>query len=480
MPTFAYQARDKAGQRVSGTREASDQRAALEALREIGLYVTQLAPVGRAFRAQAPAPSAPSSLATSAATMPSPGEHGGPLAAHPQREAPLETYAPSDTRAHEQARENLRPERSGAGPQQAGQSVPRSTRTEMGPEPALTQPWARANAKEMALFFRQMNSMLNAGTALSQALNTMASCAANPSLRRACLEMSARTAQGQPWSEVMRAYPGIFSNLAIGMISAGELGGFLDRMCLRLSEYAERDYELQQTIKRETWYPKLLVLSSIFIPSVVPLVVTKVNGTGNPLLAWLQNIVPPLLVIGLVWGAWKAFNYLSPVTLHTGSPRYMLDKIKLSLPIAGKTVRALATAKFCRALSALYAAGMGMNRTLNLAADTTGNAVLSENVRKIIPRVENGENLSDCLASTGYFAPIVLQMLRTGEMSGNIDTQLDKVADFLEADAETTVKQSVKVLGIVAFLLIAMYIGMQTVQFYTGYFNNIFSEADKI
>ena len=271
----------------------------------------------------------------------------------------------------------------------------------------------------------------------------------------------------------MRAYPGIFSQLAIGMISAGEMGGFLDRMCLRLSEYAERDYELQQTIKRETWYPKLLVFCSILIPSVVPLVVTKVLGTGNPFLAWLHSVIGPLLIVGIVWGSWKAFNYLAPVTLHKGSPRYIIDQIKLSLPIAGKTVRALSTAKFCRALSALYSAGMGLNRTLNLAADTTGNVVLSENVRRIIPRVESGENLSDCLESTGYFAPVVLQMLRTGEMSGSIDTQLEKVADFLEADAETTVKQSVKVLGIAVFLLIAMYIGMQVIQFWSGYINTL-------
>ncbi|MBV9467910.1 MAG: type II secretion system F family protein [Abitibacteriaceae bacterium] len=490
MPTFAYQARDKSGQRVSGTREASDQRAALEALREIGLFVTQLAPVGRNFRRSTPAHPQPPATMPSAAPAPAvsiPTPLAVEVAAPVRREvvAPVEMLeAPALPREQVKPREGFVQEQVELpGPQSGSEYVPPVPRVPVGvatPEYVSTQPWMRANAKEMALFFRQMNSMLNAGTGLSQALHTMSTCASNSSLRRACLDMSSRTSKGQPWSETLQTYPGIFSKLAIGMISAGEKGGFLDRMCLRLSEYAERDYALQQTVKRETWYPKLLVLSSIFIPSAVPFVVTWYMGTGNPFLAWLRSVLPPLLIIGLAWGGWKLINYLSPVTLHSGSPRYIVDRIKLSTPIMGKTVRALATAKFCRALSALYAAGMGLSRTLNLAADTTGNAVLTENVRQIIPRVEQGESLSECLASTGYFSPIVLQMLRTGEMSGSIDTQLDKVADFLETDAETTIKQSVKVLGIVAFLVIAIYIGMQVIQFYTGYFDAIFSEANKM
>lgn len=467
MPTFAYQARDKSGQRVSGTREAPDRQSALVELREIGLYVTQIDAVRRALRgARRPEPSAPRPPAPPQIVL-----EVGP--------APVAVEAVAVESAAS-AVPNLSPEaigRNGAarelGPlsevvpqplgQEAGTAVP----------PAPIQPWLRANAKEMALFYRQMNSMLNAGTSISQALATMSSCASNSGLRRACAEMSTRTAKGQPWSETLTAYPGLFSKLAIGMISAGELGGYLDRMCARLSDYAERDYNIQQNIKRETWYPKLLVFCSILIPSAVPLVVTWAMGTGNPLVAWLKSVLFPLTLVAIVWGGWKLINYLSPVALHSGPVRQTLDRLKLYVPVMGKTARALATAKFCRALGALYASGMGLNRTLSLAADTAGNLALAEDVRRIIPRVENGESLSECLGSTGFFSPIVLQMMRTGEMSGNLDGQLDKVADFLEEDAETTIKQSVKVLGVLLFLLIAIYIGMTVVQFYTGYFNSL-------
>lgn len=342
-----------------------------------------------------------------------------------------------------------------------------------GPAPVEKHLWARANAKEMSLFFRQMHAMLHAGTSLWHALHTLSEHAASPVLRRAAREMHGQLAQGRTWSQTMRAYPGLFSELAIGMVSAGETGGFLDRVCLKLSEYAERDYELQQTIKRETWYPKLLVFCSILIPSAVPLVVLGFK-------AWLGAVLPPLLLVGILWGGWKLANFMMPVAAHGGSPRLWLDMIKLRIPILGKTVRALATVKFSRAMAALYSAGVGPHKAVAMAANACGNEAIAQSARRVVFDLENGSGLTDALAKTGQFPGIALQMMRTGEESGNLDTQLDKVADFLEADAETTIKQGIKVLGIVVFLLIAIQIGMQAIQFYTGYFEAIFSSADGI
>ncbi|MDQ3813185.1 MAG: type II secretion system F family protein [Armatimonadota bacterium] len=452
MPTFAYQARDKSGQRVSGTREAPSQQAALEALRAAGLYVTQLTPVRRSSSASRSGAVEP---ANGAAQRSTPAERplertNPPLAGVPEvPRSPYETLHPLP-------------------PPEA-------------PPPAQVQPFLRANSKEMALFFRQMHAMLNAGTSISHALNAMAENAATASLRRASSEMRQRIVSGSQWSETMRSYPGIFSELAIGMIAAGENGGFLDRMCLRLSQYAERDYEIEQTIKRETWYPKILVFASFLIPSVVPLVLASAGLVQeNPLIAWLKSVAPPFLVIGAIWAAWKFFHYVSPVAAHSGTPRYMIDSIKLRIPVAGKTARALATAKFCRALGALQAAGVGLHKMINLAADACGNAVIAESTRRIITRIENGEGLSNSLAATGEFPGIALQMLRTGEEAGSIEPQLEKVADFLEQDAETTIKQAVKLLGVIIFLFIAIKIGVQVVQGYTSYFNNIFEETERL
>lgn len=481
MPTFAYQARNQIGERVTGTRDAPDRHAALEALRELGFYVTQLVPAPRGTRASDTPLAANESMQNGAVqngvapeTVSMTGEAIAPL---PPRGAAPEVSGPR--LAMSQAAQNAIAQnaiaRNAALPSSNEQNVP----AQNAPSPAIlpvapvaipTQAWARANAKEMSLFYRQMHAMLHAGTSLWHALQTMGEHEQNPALRRASREMSQGLAQGKTWSQTMRAFPGLFSELSIGMVSAGEAGGFLDQMCLRLSQYAERDYELQQTIKRETAYPKMLVFCAILIPSVVPLVL---QGFG----AWLQTIMPPLLIVGGAFGCWKLANFMMPVAAHTGSIRYWIDSIKLRLPVFGKTVRALATTKFCRAMAALYAAGVGPHKAVVMAANACGNAVMAERARRVSFDLENGMGLTEALASTGQFPGVALQMMRTGEESGSLDEQLDKVADFLEGDAETAIKQSVKALGILVFLGIAIYIGSIVVHFYTGYANQLMDVA---
>ncbi|HEX8549968.1 MAG TPA: type II secretion system F family protein [Abditibacteriaceae bacterium] len=325
-----------------------------------------------------------------------------------------------------------------------------------------SQPLLYANSKDVSLFFRQMHSMLDAGTGLVAALKTMSEHAPTPSLRRASEQMQQQVVRGHPLSEQMRAFPGLFSELMIGMIAAGESGGFLDRMCARLADYAERDYELQQTVKRETWYPKLLVICAICIPAAVPAVLAW-NGGGNGLAVYLRTVFPPFLFLAILVYGFKIAARSWGVFGHNGSIRTAVDGAKFTIPIVSKVSRALASAKFCRALGALYAAGMGAGKMIDVAAAACGNAAFAERVRRAIPLVQNGTEMTAALQSTGQFPPVALQMMHTGEASGRIDEQLSKVADFLEADAETAVKQAVKAMSILIYLAVAAYIGMTVI-----------------
>ena len=473
MPIFTYQARDAKGERVSGSHEAADQRAALEALRATGLFVTKLEILKNGAARSTPTASESTSTPDEA-SLPS---KKWQMAAASEVATEMPKEQPS-TPARRMATPALSPLQSSplqSSPLQSSplQSSPENTArvpTLMDATSELPpRYWLRANNKELSLFFRQMNAMLHAGVSLGHALNTMANSAPSKGLREACGEMSTRVSGGKQFSELMKSYPGIFTPLMTGMIRAGELGGFLDRMCLRLSEYAERDYEIQQTIKRETWYPKLLVFMAFFIPSLVPAVVAIFLGGGNPFMIWLRTFIRPAIAMLIVFLLFKFKNYLAPLFKHFASLVYLFDQIKLYIPIAGKTTRALATAKFCRALGALQSAGMGVQQTIHLAADACGNAVIAETSRRTIRQIEAGSGLTDALASTGQFPGVAIQMMRTGEETGNFDEQLGKVADFLEGDAETTIKQSVALLGILIFLGVAGYIGLQVVKQYAGY-----------
>ncbi len=442
MPIFAYQARDSTGQRITGAHEAVDQRTALESLRAGGLFVTKLE-------------LAPNGTAATTKTL--------PVAQSPQ---PTTTpTAPSKTEAPPRPTQNARQhEASVPVPPLPGSAT---ATTSIPPRYLL-----RSNNKDLSLFFRQMHAMLHAGTSLAHAINTMATNAPNAGLRTACDEMKTRIASGQQFSELMQSYPGIFTPLMVGMIRAGEVGGFLDRMCLRLSEYAERDYEIQQLIKRETWYPKVLVLAALLIPTIVPAAIAGFTG-GNWLLVWLRTMIAPavLIIAALVFIRFK--NFFAPLLKHINPLVHVIDSLKLSLPIVGKTTRSLSTAKFCRALGALQAAGMGVQQTIRLAADASGNSVFQQSSNRIISQLESGASLTDALESTHQFPGVSIQMLRTGEATGHVDEQLNKVADFLENDAETTIKQSVVVLGVLIFLCVAGYIAISVIGQYAGYLGQV-------
>ena len=443
MPTFAFQARTKTGERVAGTREAADQRAALEALRESELFVTDLQ-------------AAPNAKTTAAPTA-----------------APAAVAAASAVASNVAAQNRPRP------PQIAPQSTVDSAPASTNAAPLSTQPLLAANNKSVSLFFRQLYAMLHAGSGVAGALNTMAQHAPSPALRSAARQMAEKAAAGRPMSEQMRAFPGLFSELQIGLIAAGENGGFLDRMCLRLAEYSERDYELEQTVKRETWYPKLLVVCAILIPAMVPAVLAS-HGGGSGIGAFIGEVAPKFAIMAALFALWFVGKRVLAVGAHGGVLRETLDGAKFVLPIVAKVTRALASAKFCRAMGALYSAGMGPGKMVDIASGACGNAAFAARVRKIIPNLQNGAELTASLASTGQFPPVALQMLHTGEVSGKIDEQMDKVADFLEADAETAIKQSVKVLGIVVFLAVAMYIGSLVIQQYSGTINGIMDDAEKL
>lgn len=314
---------------------------------------------------------------------------------------------------------------------------------------------------QLSLYFRQAHALLHAGSSISHALAVAARHDASPALRRVSEEMSRATASGTPWSETMRGYPGLFSELAVGMVAAGESSGRVDEACQRLASYAERDYHLQQTIKRETWYPKLLVVCSLFIPSVVPLVIA---GPG----AWWASVQPSILTIAGIAIAWRALKWASPLTSQAQSVARVVDTVKMKLPVAGKVSRGFASAKFCRALGATMGAGVPVNRAMSLAASACDNLVLADAAERARRQVLEGDTLTGALSATRQFPPVAMQMLATGEASGQTEEQLERVAEFLEGDAETAVKQAVKLLGVLVLLIVAWRIGTQVIGFYAG------------
>jgi len=515
MPTWVYEAREKSGRPVKGMREAATRQEAIESLREDGLFLTRIEVAShsatRASSAAKPAASSPTPKAPvrpaarpAAPTGPAPAKPGPPRKVG----APIGPVAPPESPyaprvAGEGTTESPQVRLVGGVAQMTGE--PQVTAPPPIPLPGLRGVKApdngatsadsariptgsaappipktvhlRANGKDTALYFRQIAAMINAGTSIGQAMHTMAENASRPAFRQVSREMESRVMTGQTFSSCMESYPGLFSPLQVNMVKAGERGGFLDRTFERLALYSERDYNLDQTIKRETFYPKLQLWCCIFIPGTVPLVVGYVQH-DHPWLHFFQQVGPPCLIIFGLYAAYRAMTFASPIATQSGSPRALIDGIKLKIPLGGKVARGLATAKFCRALGTLYAAGVGPGESVRLAANACGNAAIGNAAIGIIPNLERGERLTDSLGSTHHFPGIAMQMLRTGEDTGALDDQLDKAADFLEMDAETAIRQMVQVLPILLLLIVAVIVLKQAIDFYTGYFDKILGMGD--
>ena len=498
MATWIYEARTGEGRVVRGTREADDRRSALEALRAEGLFPTRLetrgarrAPAKPApLRPRAPVPDSPPS-ALSPSSVGANAVGGAAIAVEPSGAA-RPANAPNVGAA------NGAPDVSAPRPPVARPAVPHFD-PNAGPPggaggatgridpnvlrplgqsvsaPLARQPFLRASDQDLSNFFRQLAALIHAGTGIGAALKTLGEHGGGRALRSASKQMAERAMTGEPLSESMKSFPGLFTPLMVGIMSAGERGGFLETSLNRLADYSERDYELQQSIKRETWYPKTIFFFSFAIAGVPTLVLAGV-------VPFLRQVIPPYLVIGGVVLAWKAWNFarpalvsgaIEPLKVGGTSPAKIYDEIKLVLPIVGKTARALASAKFCRALGTLYSAGVSPGEAVRLGAQACGNRVVAERALKTIPGLQAGRSLTECMAETRVFNPLALQMMRVGEESGDLDSQLDKAADFLETNAETTIKQAVPVLGILLYLCVAFYVALQLISFYTGYYGGI-------
>jgi len=249
------------------------------------------------------------------------------------------------------------------------------------------------------------------------------------------------------------------------MIQAGEEGGLLDRMMLRIADYLEREYEIRQKIKQRTLYPKIVLVVAIFVPRIVLLIT---EGVMPYLRATLFSVLPIALWALAIWALFRLGFQWPPF-------RYFYDTVKLNLPGIGGLIRKQVTGRFARGLAALYGAGLPVGRAMAWAADACGNPRVADMIHRQVPRVERGDSLTDSLAATGFFSPVALGMVATGEQAGNVDGMLHKLADFQEAEADHATNQMVIIGSTLFYLLVALFVAFIVISSYGGYARGITS-----
>ena len=309
--------------------------------------------------------------------------------------------------------------------------------------------------------------MMNAGVPIYQCLTTMRAQTSNPTLRQCILEISRRVQAGGQLSEAMAQYPWIFQDFHRAMIAAGEMTGRLDLMFARLSDALEQEYALRGVIKRETFYPAMTLAAS-FLLQPDAIVALVVGGSGR---AYLHYVAPPILeFLAVVLGA---------VRHHAARPagQGVLRRRPVLLPGIGGAVRMIALARFARALSLLYAAGLSVPNALRAAAAACGNAYLGGKMVRAIPALESGEGIAQSLMQTGAFPPMVITMIGVGEQTGDLDQTMTKVAEYFEQEAAVRLHQLGVTLGVAVTIFVGVRVAISVIHFYSGYFNDIYERG---
>ena len=332
------------------------------------------------------------------------------------------------------------------------------------------------SARSLAVFTRQFAVMIDAGLPLVQCLDVLATQEEDERFAATIHAVRSAVEDGSTLADALRAHPRTFDRLYAGMVAAGEAGGVLDAILERLAVHIEKQVALGGQVRSAMMYPVAVlsiagVVVGVILWKVIPTFAALFEGLGAVLPLPTRVVVAvgdsfagavPLLGLGVLGTALFFRRYYS-----TRGGRRAIDGAALRAPLIGGIVRRNAVARFCRTLSALLGAGVPILESMEITAETAGNAVVEDAVLKTRAAVERGEPVAAPLHDTGVFPVLVTQMINVGETTGALDSMLAKVADFYEEEVDRAVAGMtallepavVAVLGIVVGgIVVAMYL----------------------
>jgi type IV pilus assembly protein PilC len=335
----------------------------------------------------------------------------------------------------------------------------------------------RIKPMDIALFTRQMATMMRAGVPLLQSFDIIGEGFENPNMRKLVDEVKQEVAAGNSFASSLRKKPEYFDELYCNLVDAGEQAGALETLLDRVATYKEKTEALKAKIKKAMTYPIAVVLvaivvSGILLIKVVPQFQSIFEGFGAELPAFtvmvinLSNVVQEwyLLLIAAFIAAIFAFK-----NAHKKSQKFRdtIDRYILKIPVIGAILYKSAVARFARTLATTFAAGVPLVEALDSVAGATGNVIFKNAVMRVKQDVQTGMQLNFSMRSTGIFPAMAIQMTAIGEESGSLDDMLDRVATIYEAEVDNMVDSLTSlmepmimaVLGvIVGGLVIAMYL----------------------
>ncbi len=334
--------------------------------------------------------------------------------------------------------------------------------------------------KDVALFTRQMATMMKAGVPLLQAFDIVSKGAANPAVGRLLVEIKTEVETGSSLAQAFRKYPLYFDALYCNLVAAGEAAGILEALLDRLAIYKEKTLAIKAKIKSALFYPVSIIVVAIVITAVIMIfVIPAFKSVFASFGADLPT--PTLIIMGI--SDWTVANWYIVFPAMGGSVygfmeawkrslavQIFMDKISLKMPIFGPLLRKAAIARWTRTLSTMFAAGVPLVEALDSVGGASGNYVYLQATLKIKQEVSTGTSLTVAMQNSNVFPSMVLQMCMIGEETGALDAMLSKVADFFEAEVDDAVEALSSLMEPIIMVVLGTLIGGMVVAMYLPIF----------
>ncbi len=402
MNWFSYKAVDKSGGHITGTIEAVDRRSAVVALTEKGHFVTELT-------------------------------------------KDLRSHEPGDGQSETAALD-------------IGQFLKFGSR--------------RVTSKNVLAITTQLSTALRAGLPLLSGLELLRKQQHKLAAKNMLGDLVDAVSAGQSLSEAMAKHERVFNPLYLSMIRVGETGGILEQTSAQLADMLTREEKIKTNMKNASAYPIfVLCLGLVSVVIVITVILPKILGTlGTDLtilplptriLMGISSFIQGLFTSFFGWiilaGIVAGFYYLIKWTRTTGRLKY--DTFKLRVPILGSVLRTIAVGRFARTLGALTMGGVTILEALGVVRDTLGNELLGREIDAVAEKVKRGEPLAEPLEESGYFPPLLVQIVAVGEQTGKLDELLLNAADTFDAEADSAINKFMAIFPAILILLLALVIG---------------------
>jgi len=349
--------------------------------------------------------------------------------------------------------------------------------TRIKKQSTATKSGGKVTQGDIAIFSRQLATMLGAGIPLVQAFEIIGAGHEKPSMQKLLLEIKADIEGGTSLHEALGKHPLYFDDLYVNLTEAGEQAGALESLLDKIASYKEKTEAIKKKVKKALFYPTAvlavaLIVTTILLIFVIPQFESLFKGFGADLPAFTQFVVnmsrfvqkEGIFILMVLGAAGYTFGYFYK---RSRKMREFLDRAMLKFPIIGPILNKAAIARFARTLSTMFSAGVPLVEALESVAGATGNIVYENATMKIRDEVSTGQRLQRAMENTGLFPNMVVQMIAVGEESGSLDTMSGKVASFYEEDVDNAVDSMssllepliMAILGVlVGGLVIAMYL----------------------